>query len=192
MTSTRKASPLHALLFATLVMCTGGAQAAGAENRLAPSPVSKVQTAAKAVPGTLAKFFKVNAKKRAEYSDEIQAAAQASKVDPALIEAVISAESAFDPKAVSRTGAVGMMQLMPKTAIRWGVKDRTNAAQNILGGAKYLKFLLHKFNDRKLAIAAYNAGEGNVKKHGNKIPPFPETQKYVPKVLAYYDEYRVA
>jgi soluble lytic murein transglycosylase-like protein len=191
MTSTRKASPLHALLLATLVVGAGGAQAASVQ-RVAQAPAAKVMAVAKAVPGMTAKHLKMNAKKRAEYSDEIQAAAQASKVDPALIEAVITAESAFNPKAVSRTGAVGLMQLMPKTAIRWGVKDRTDPAQNILGGAKYLKFLLHKFNDRKLAIAAYNAGEGNVKKHGNKIPPFPETRKYVPKVLAYYDEYRTA
>lgn len=83
-----------------------------------------------------------------------------------------------------------MMQLMPKTAERFGVKDREDPEQNILGGAKYLKVLLKRFdNDQQLAIAAYNAGEGNVKKHGNKIPPFSETQKYVPKVLAYYNQY---
>ena len=84
---------------------------------------------------------------------------------------------------------MGLMHLMPVTAERFGVTDRTDPAQNILGGAKYLNFLLNKFGDQKLAIAAYNAGEGNVKKHGNKIPPFKETQKYVPKVLAYYSRY---
>lgn len=131
------------------------------------------------------------AQKRVRYAAPIKAAAAASNVPVALIEAVITAESHFNPEAVSRTGAVGMMQLMPKTAERFGVKDRTDPEENILGGAKYLKVLLKRFdNDQSLAIAAYNAGEGNVKKHGNKIPPFPETQKYVPKVLAYYAEYR--
>ena len=82
------------------------------------------------------------------------------------------------------------MQLMPDTAARFGVTDRTDPEQNILGGAKYLNFLLQKFDNPKLAIAAYNAGEGNVQKHGNKIPPFKETQKYVPRVLAFYKKYR--
>jgi soluble lytic murein transglycosylase-like protein len=127
--------------------------------------------------------------KRARYATLIQKAAEISSVPAALIEAVITAESAFNPLAISRTGAVGLMQLMPATAKRFGVTDRTDPEQNILGGAKYLKFLLAKFDDQKLAIAAYNAGEGNVKKHGNKIPPFAETQKYVPKVLAFYEKY---
>jgi len=128
--------------------------------------------------------------KRERFAPLIHAAATASKVEAALIAAVMTAESAFDPKAVSRTGAVGLMQLMPDTAERYGVKDRWDPAQNIMGGAKYLYFLLKKFGDRKLAIAAYNAGEGNVKKHRNKIPPFAETRAYVPRVLGYYKQYR--
>ena len=93
---------------------------------------------------------------------------------------------------IARTGAVGLMQLMPDTAERFGVKDRTDPEQNIMGGAKYLNFLLQKFRNPKLAIAAYNAGEGSVKKHGNKIPPFKETRQYVPRVLAFYKKYRDA
>jgi soluble lytic murein transglycosylase-like protein len=82
------------------------------------------------------------------------------------------------------------MQLMPATAERFGVTDRLDPAQNILGGARYLNFLLKKFkNNLKLAVAAYNAGEGNVIKHRNRIPPFKETTKYVPRVLAYYKQY---
>jgi soluble lytic murein transglycosylase-like protein len=130
------------------------------------------------------------AQKRARFAPLVTAAAFASKVEPALIEAIMTAESAFNPMAVSKTGAVGLMQLMPDTAQRYGVTDRLDPAQNILGGAKYLYFLLHKFGNQKLAIAAYNAGEGSVKKHGNKIPPFSETRTYVPRVLAYYKQYR--
>lgn len=131
------------------------------------------------------------AEKRARYAPLVDAAAAASKVDPALIEAIMTAESAFDPLAISKAGAVGLMQLMPETAKRYGVTDRWDPAQNILGGARYLNFLLRKFNNNhKLAIAAYNAGEGAVEKHRNRIPPFSETRKYVPKVLAYYKQYR--
>ena len=131
------------------------------------------------------------AQKRARVAPHIAMAALASKVDPALIEAVITAESAYDPSAISRTGAVGLMQLMPDTARRFGVTDRWDPAQNILGGSRYLSVLLNKFNNNlKLALAAYNAGEGNVVKHRNRIPPFEETRKYVPKVLAYYKRYR--
>ena len=119
------------------------------------------------------------------------AAAHLSAVEPALIEAVITAESGYDSAAVSKAGAVGLMQLMPDTAQRYGVINRWDPAQNILGGARYLNFLLRKFNnDHELALAAYNAGEGAVEKHRNRIPPFSETRKYVPRVLAYYQQYR--
>jgi len=124
------------------------------------------------------------------YARQIQAAALASNVDAALIRAVISVESDYNPAAVSRTGAVGLMQLMPETARRYNVRDRHDPAQNIYGGARYLSDLLRMFNnDLHLALAAYNAGEQAVMKYGNRIPPYRETLAYVPKVMKYYQRY---
>ncbi len=108
-----------------------------------------------------------------------------------LLDAVITAESAFDPNAISKAGAVGLMQLMPETAKRYGVSNRRNPAANVKGGTRYLRDLLEMFDNKLyLALAAYNAGEGAVKRHGNKIPPYRETQDYVKKVIAYYKEYK--
>lgn len=127
------------------------------------------------------------------YAHHIRQAARATNVPVALIRAVITAESAFNPYALSATGAVGLMQLMPDTAARYGVKNRMDPSQNILGGARYLSDLMRLFNNNmRLAVAAYNAGEGSVLKYGRKIPPFPETVAYVPKVLGYYKKYRLA
>lgn len=118
----------------------------------------------------------------------IQKASQKFKVPASLIHAIVKTESNFNAHAVSNKGAIGMMQLMPATAERFGVEDPYDPEQNIMGGTKYLQFLMKKFdNDLELVVAAYNSGEGNVsknlKKNGTKIPPFPETQRYVPKVL---------
>lgn len=108
-----------------------------------------------------------------------------------LLHAVITAESAYDPHAVSRMGAVGLMQLMPETARRYGVQNRRNPVDNLYGGTRYLRDLLQMFdNNLALALAAYNAGENAVKRHGNKIPPFTETQNYVTRVIEYYRQYR--
>ena len=127
------------------------------------------------------------------YALHIRSASRATNVPAALIRAVISAESAFNPYALSATGAVGLMQLMPDTAARYGVTNRMDPSQNILGGARYLSDLMRLFhNNMHLTIAAYNAGEGSVLKYGRKIPPFPETVAYVPKVLGYYKKYRLA
>lgn len=127
------------------------------------------------------------------YNHHIRQASRATKVPAALIRAVITAESSFNPYALSSTGAVGLMQLMPETAARYGVKNRMDPSQNILGGARYLRDLMQMFNNNMhLAIAAYNAGEGAVMRHGRKIPPYPETVAYVPKVLKYYKRYRLA
>ena len=121
------------------------------------------------------------------FSPIIKSAAEKHRLDPKLLHAVIRAESAYNPKAVSHKGAVGLMQLMPETAVRFGVKDRKDPTENINGGAKYLSELLKLFeSDIKLAVAAYNAGEQNVMKYGNKIPPFNETRQYVTKVMKFY------
>jgi hypothetical protein len=109
-------------------------------------------------------------------------------VDPFLARAVIQAESAFNYRARSRTGALGLMQLMPQTAERFGVLDPFDPRQNITGGTKYLRYLLDYFKgDLTKTIAAYNAGEGAVEKHGG-IPPFAETRAYVPRVMQLYTQ----
>lgn len=127
---------------------------------------------------------------RARFASHIQAAALANKVDAALIRAVITAESGYNPSAVSRAGAVGLMQLMPGTAKRYNVTDRRDPEQNIHGGTRYLRDLLRMFNNNvHLAVAAYNAGEEAVMKYGNRIPPYRETMAYVPKVMKFYQRY---
>ena len=132
-----------------------------------------------------------NEKDRARYAKPIQDAARATRLEPALIHAVISAESGYNPFARSRKGAAGLMQLMPETAKRYGVKNRLDPAQNISGGARYLRDLIRMFNnDLQLAVAAYNAGENAVLRAGNRIPPFQETMTYVPRVMTYYRKYR--
>lgn len=122
-----------------------------------------------------------------EFSALIDWAATQHGLDPWLLHAVIRAESAYNPGAVSSKGAVGLMQLMPGTAARYGVTDPFNPMQNVLGGARYLRDLMGLFDsDVRLAVAAYNAGEGRVQKYGNQVPPFEETRGYVSKVLAFY------
>jgi hypothetical protein len=104
-----------------------------------------------------------------------------------LLHAVITVESAYDPWAVSPAGAMGLMQLMPGTAKRYGVSNSFDPEENIRGGSKYLKYLMSLFkNDLNLVLAAYNAGEGAVQKYGNAIPPYTETQNYVRKVREHY------
>ncbi len=111
---------------------------------------------------------------------------RAHRLHPALIRAVIKTESDFDPQAVSRAGAIGLMQLMPQTAVRLDVRDSYNPDENIGGGTKYLRQLLDRFNGNlPLALAAYNAGEHVVERYQG-LPPIPETRQYVKKVLRYY------
>ncbi len=126
------------------------------------------------------------------FRDEIAAAASATGVDISLLRAVIHAESAFNPMAVSNKGAQGLMQLMPGTAGDLGVTDAFDVGQNIGGGAKYLAQLLKDFNgNTQLATAAYNAGEGAVQKYGG-VPPYDETQVYVQRVEQLRDRYQKA
>jgi soluble lytic murein transglycosylase-like protein len=116
--------------------------------------------------------------------------ATAQQVDPALIKAIIANESGFNANATSKVGAQGLMQLMPGTAAGLGVTNSYDPAQNVMGGTKYIKGLLDRFNgDVKLAIAAYNAGPAAVEKYGG-VPPYAETQNYVQNVLASYQKYR--
>ncbi len=128
---------------------------------------------------------------RRRFTPLIDVVAKETRIRPELLHAVIRAESAYDPKARSRTGAVGLMQLMPGTAKRYGVRDSWNPKENVRGGANYLSDLLKMFKfDLRLALAAYNAGENAVIKAGNRIPPYPETQTYVSRVLGFYQTSR--
>ncbi len=116
--------------------------------------------------------------------------AKRHRLHPALLRAVIKAESDFVPTAVSRRGALGLMQLMPRTAASLRVRDPFNPIDNIGGGAKHLRYLLDRFNGNvPLALAAYNAGEYRVKQY-QQIPPIQETRYYVQKVLRYYQTFR--
>jgi soluble lytic murein transglycosylase-like protein len=125
-----------------------------------------------------------------QYDAMIQAAATANGVDPSLLKGLIRQESNFDPNAGSAAGARGLTQLMPSTAAGLGVTDVTDPQQSINAGAKYLRQQLDEFGgDQTLALAAYNAGAGAVKKYGG-VPPYAETQNYVTKVLGYASEYR--
>lgn len=146
----------------------------GAEPRLAAT--RRIETVPRRSPGQL--------------SPLIHDAARLSGVDPALIEAVAYVESNFAQRARSPKGAMGLMQLMPATAMRFGVGDPFDPQQNLLGGARYLRELLDRFDSLPLALAAYNAGEGAVVRHGNAIPPFAETSRYVPTVLGHYKRLR--
>lgn len=124
------------------------------------------------------------------FAEEVRSAALLHGVDEALVRAVIHAESAFNPNAVSHKGAQGLMQLIPATADRFGVSDPFEPAQNIGGGVKYLAWLLNRFNGNvTLASAAYNAGEGAVDRF-NGVPPYNETQRYVERVSILADRYR--
>jgi len=128
----------------------------------------------------------------AAYRDEIAAAARRHGVDEAIVRAIIHAESAFNPNALSRVGAQGLMQLMPATARRFGVTNAFDANQNIGGGVQYLAWLLKRFDGNlTLAAAGYNAGEGAVAKYKG-VPPYSETQRYVQRVGVLADRYRVA
>jgi soluble lytic murein transglycosylase-like protein len=124
------------------------------------------------------------------YNHEVMIAANETAVEPALIQAVMTVESKHHVKAISKKGAYGLMQLMPATARRFNVRDKSDPKQNILAGSKYLRELLNLYRgDVKLTLAAYNAGPAAVQKYGGRIPPYKETVNYVAKVLMYYRKY---
>ena len=122
------------------------------------------------------------------YDPLIDDAAASQGIPPALVKAVIAAESAFDSDAVSRTGALGLMQLMPDTALEMGVSNPLEPGQNVRGGTSYLRAMIDRYGDLGRALAAYNAGPTAVDRYGG-IPPFQETRDYVERVLAYYRRY---
>ncbi len=126
------------------------------------------------------------------YAVAVHRAALEASIDPALVHAVIFVESRYNPAARSSKGAVGLMQLMPETASRYGVLDPARSVEgNLKAGTLYLRDLLRQFdNQLELVLAAYNAGENAVVRYGQRIPPYPETQAYVPAVLSKYREWR--
>jgi soluble lytic murein transglycosylase-like protein len=130
---------------------------------------------------------------RKNFADMISKVAREQKVEAALLHAVVTVESAYNSAAKSPAGAIGLMQLMPDTAKRYGVSNLLDPLENLRAGAQYLKDLLAMFNNNlRLAIAAYNAGEGAVIRSGRAIPNYPETRAYVPRVLQQYQRYRSA
>jgi soluble lytic murein transglycosylase-like protein len=125
------------------------------------------------------------------YGSLIEQMARASRIEPALVSAVVVVESGADPSALSKRGARGLMQLMPETAKRYGVHDSFDPEENIRAGSQYLRDLCERYrNDLKLVLAAYNAGPPAVDAHGGTIPPFQETIDYVPRVLELYRKLR--
>lgn len=127
------------------------------------------------------------AERLARYAPLVSSAARSNGIDAALLHAVVAVESAYNPQARSRKGAIGLMQVMPATAARYGVFDLNDPLQNLRVGCLYLRDLLQLFHDNiDLVIAAYNAGENAVVRHGNRIPPYAETLRYVPQVVEIY------
>ena len=141
-------------------------------------------------PGAASKWMPPQADVQ-RFASAIESAARAHGVEPALVHAVITAESGYNPRAYSKAGATGLMQLMPATAARYGVRNIWDPVENIQGGVRYLKDLIAMFNGNlELAVAAYNAGENAVIRHGHRIPPYAETVHYVPKVLGFYKRFQ--
>lgn len=136
------------------------------------------------------KLSRVAANFRRKIAPFVNETAKKYGMEPEFIHAIISAESAYRPNATSSAGAMGLMQLMPFTAERFGVSNAYNPEKNVNAGTKYLRELYDEFGSLELAAAGYNAGEGAVRKYHNSIPPFKETQAYVPRVMAFYRRYK--
>jgi soluble lytic murein transglycosylase-like protein len=169
----------------------GGVEAAvhGVE-AAASSPLSAVAEAPKQLTIVTEKVREEFFRKEVPFGSIIYKEAKKNNVRPELVAAVVQAESRFKPTARSGAGAVGLMQLVPRTGRWMGARDLTNPQQNVAAGAKYLKYLNERFdgNETKV-IAAYNAGEGNVKRFGG-VPPFKETRNYVKKVRNYEEDFK--
>ena len=147
-----------------------------------------IATPSQAAPGTAVKEHSIDWLARsAQYDGVIKGAAKAATIQAALVRAVIVVESGFNPRAVSKKGAIGLMQLQPATARRYGVKNIYDPEQNVRAGAHYLSDLLARFDSNlELALAAYNAGEEAVERYGRHVPPYRETLAYVPSVMKVY------
>lgn len=159
------------------------------QTEIIPEPREPVPSQTETMPEKILPLVKGMEAERLYHSIIIEAANR-YQVDPAIVKAIIMAESSYNPKAVSKKGAKGLMQLMPKTAAELGVKDSFNPVYNINGGVRYYKKMLNQFNgDVKLALAAYNAGSRKVKKYQG-IPPFKATRYYIKKVFKYYKYYK--
>ena len=186
-----------------LMLATGLAWgAAGAADRptAEPSPYKLVLPAAEGSGLTNGEQYRLAAPPRPAnpalaakpFAKEIDSAARSANLDPALLHAIIHVESRHQAQALSPKGAMGLMQVMPDTGARFGVPHPDKSVEaNLKAGSLYLRTLMQQFDGRlDLALAAYNAGEGAVVRHAMAIPPYAETQRYVPAVLAKYDEWR--
>jgi soluble lytic murein transglycosylase-like protein len=185
--------PLKISLIAALVGCSIASPVAADTYRLVDRTGVVHLTNAPADPryrglpvtgsGSATGWLRMTETSRSVYATEIREISARHGVDPVLVESVIRAESAFNPTAVSRSGARGLMQLMPKTALALGVRDSFNPRENIEGGVRHLRYLLDRYpGNVALAVAAYNAGEGAVDSYRG-VPPYAETQQYVQRVL---------
>ena len=184
---------MNRLIGQVLVLCAGLMLSAPStfegdveEEKTASKPVSSAP--AVAPEGNNSAPFQ--AASAAELERAVTRAAQQHHLHPALLLAVMKAESSFNPLVVSKAGAVGLMQLVPETAMRHGVQNLYDTDENVAGGARHLRYLLDRFHgNTRLALAAYNAGERKVDRY-KQIPPYKETRHYVQKVLSYYRDYR--
>jgi soluble lytic murein transglycosylase-like protein len=134
--------------------------------------------------------IKINRANQKRFHSDINKIARKNRLEPALLHAIITVESGYNPQALSSAGAMGMMQLMPETAAELGVADPYDPIANISGGARYLRGLLNKFHRINLALAAYHAGQGRVSRGRNTVPRIVSTQKYVVSVIHHYMRYK--
>jgi soluble lytic murein transglycosylase-like protein len=194
--------PLKTLIFIAAALTAGAAGAAGARPIYTYLDANGVRHYTDVPDNNRYRLLRMSAQELTESGDHynpallaratqydaiIENAANASAVEANLLRAVIVVESGFNSHALSKRGAVGLMQLMPATASRFGVSNPYDPKQNIRAGAEYLKFLMNRFGQNvRLALAAYNAGEEAVDRNGGQIPPFSETMAYVPRVLKVY------
>jgi soluble lytic murein transglycosylase-like protein len=161
-------------------------QSADSPALLLPGPQEQSGSAALPAPSTERRAAATTASAVSpELKQLIDSVASQTQLRPELLHAVIAVESNYDRLARSPRGALGLMQLLPETAKRFGARDPFSAADNVMAGASYLKWLMGLFdNDLELVLAAYNAGEQAVLRAGRRVPPYPETQAYVPRVMA--------